>query len=906
MPAELVGRDTERARMRTLGGSDVVLLTGDAGIGKTALWEWAIDDARAAGARVLETRASAAEARLPWVGLTDLLRGVPAEAIDELAPPQARALQTVAFAADPDVGAGHNDERAVATAFLSCLGLLATRGPVLVAVDDLPYLDGASGRALAFAVRRLSDDQPVRLVATARGDSLPALVDELPRDRVVVQRVGPLSVGGLFELLVRRLDLRLPRPMLLRVHEASGGNPLYALELARAVNRLEIAPPPGTPLPVPLGLEALARARIRELPPEVCEVVAGPAASWRFTTVGIDPAALAQAIDAQLVVADDTVIRAAHPLLSAAAYGNLTATRRRALHARLADLAEGPAERARHLALGATAPQADIAGALDAGADSALIAGVPDLATELAALALVHTVDGAHRLARLDRLADARIRAGDSAGAYAAQHEAVELTPRGPDRARRRTRLAEVATEVTGWLAAENELETAVIEAEPDPVVLAEVLLTLAAVTDDIDKAHASATRAVALLDALEAPDPVILSGALSQAAGAKFRSGRGLDHDLFARAIEIERAHPARRLSDRADASYAALLKYADDLDGARVRLTALLQEARESGDVSSIAYVLAHLVHLEVWSGHLDAAERVAAEHLAIAEQGGLAAQGAQARYNVALVLAHRGELDAAESLLTALRDDPDTGAWDRHRAHGALGFVALSRGEPATAAEHLDAWYSMLREMHFGEPGYSRSHLDRLSALVAAGRVAEAAVFADELDAQAEASGRQSAAAVALTGRALVAATSDHLADAQELLARAIAWYDSSPLRFDRARTLLIAGQVHRRAKAKALARDTLSEAHHEFEAFGATAWAAQAAEELARVNVRRRASNELTETERQVATLAAAGLTTREVAARSFLAVKTVEANLSRVYRKLGIRSRAELGARLGRE
>ena len=293
----------------------------------------------------------------------------------------------------------------------------------------------------------------------------------------------------------------------------------------------------------------------------------------------------------------------------------------------------------------------------------------------------------------------------------------------------------------------------------------------------------------------------------------------------------------------------------------------------------------MLAHLVHLETWIGNLDAAERLAVEHLAIAEQGGLGGQGAQARYNVAYTLAHRGRLDEARAMLVELRDDPATGIWDRHRTHGALGFVALSAGDPTTAIEHLDAWDEMLRAMHFGEPGYSRSYLDRLCALVGVGRTDDASVFADELQVQADRSGRASAATVALTGRALVAAHSDRLVDAQRMLDDAIGWYDRSPLRFDRARTLLLAGQVHRRAKAKARARDALVEAKAEFVSFGATAWVARTADELARVNVRPRASNELTETERQVALLAAGGLTNREVAARSFLAVKTVEANLA---------------------
>ena len=254
MAADLVGRDAERAAVRALDRAGVLLLVGDAGIGKTAVWEWAVADARTADDVVLVTRASAAEARLPWVGLADLLRAAPEAALEELPAPQRRALQIVLLESDPDEGL---DERLVATAFLGVLVAMAASAPVLVAIDDLPYLDGASARALVFVVRRVPDAAPIRFVATARGDTAPPLVAGIERDRVAVLPVGGLSVGGLFELLDQRLDLRVPRPVLSRIHEASGGNPLYALELALELRRLGIAPRPGAPLPVPSTLDAL-------------------------------------------------------------------------------------------------------------------------------------------------------------------------------------------------------------------------------------------------------------------------------------------------------------------------------------------------------------------------------------------------------------------------------------------------------------------------------------------------------------------------------------------------------------------------------------------------------------------------------------------------------------------------
>jgi DNA-binding NarL/FixJ family response regulator len=918
-PADLIGRASERAAILAAleASADrlaAVLLTGDAGIGKTAIWESIVAERRAAGDHVLISRATSAEARLPWVGMTDLMRTIPSATLASLPDLQRQALEVVSLQAASVQSGGSEalDERMVGTALLSALQAATTTAPVLLGVDDLPYLDTASASAMAFALRRIEGLHPARLLATVRSHDLRLpLLQGLPSDRCSAISIGPLTLGALFDLLKTRRGIRLARPLLLRVHETSGGNPLYALELARAFDRLEISPKAGTPLPVPAGLNALVDARVRDLPAKVADIVAATAAAWRFTANDRDSEAIEQAVAAGMVVVDEPavvggvrVIRAAHPLWSAAAYNGLTASRRRQLHARLAAAADDPVERVRHAALAATEPQASLAADLDVGVAAALAAGVPDIAVGLAQLSLEHTTDVALRPARLDRLADAQLRSGDSSGAWQSQSEAIAATAPGAERARRRIRLAEIATEVTSWADAERELHVAISEASDEPLVLAEALLTLASATDDIDLAETSAQRAVDLIVAQDHPDPMILSGALAQLAAARFRAGRGLDHDLFARAIEIERAYPNRRVSDRADANYAALLKYADELDDAEHRLGTLLEEARATGDLSSIAYALGHLVPTYLWRGQLARGRAYADEHFEVANHGELQGQESQARYNLGLAMAYQGQLDDAERMLLGVLDAESTNAWIVHRVHAVLGFVALSRNDAAGAVRHTDLWHEALTNMHFGEPGYSRSHLDHLCALVGAGKTADADAFCDELDGQASRSGRKSAAAVVLTGRAMLEAHAGRMSEAVALSASALSWYDTSPLRFDRARTLLIAGRISRRAKAKSDARALLTEAEHEFGSFGASAWQGQAAAELARVNVRPAAPAELTETERLVAQLAASGLSNREVADRTFLAVKTVEANLARAYRKLGIRSRAELGARMG--
>jgi DNA-binding NarL/FixJ family response regulator len=912
--SQIVGRDAaQRLLARLWQGEDpgvsAIVLTGDAGIGKTALWEWAVAQAAGRDVVVLTSRAGQAEARLPWVVITDLMSVVPKQVLDGLPEPQREALQVVMLQAS----AGEvPDDRAVGTAVWQVLTALAADSLVLLAIDDLPYVDTASAAALRFALRRVATDHRIRVVATVRGDDsgLPP-IDAFATERVDAVPVGPLSVGGVAEVLGTRLGVRLARPVLLRVHSTSGGNPLYALELARALQRIEFVPAPGVPLPIPNGLAALVADRVGRLPASVLDIAAATAAAWRLTTEDLPADALMQAVDAGLVVLDgpvddagQRVVRAVHPLLSAAAYAALSVSARRALHERLAARTADPVEYARHTALAGVRPSAEIGAALDAGVGAALAAGTPDIAVDLSRLALEHSTDDATRADRLDRMADAMLRTGDTEGANATQREAVALTPAGLLRAQRRVRLAEFLVEARGWLVAAAELEASLADAGTDPETVAQVLLTLAAVSTDITAMESLAQRAMTLLDGLEDPDPFVLSMALTQLAGSRFRAGRGLDHDMCRRAIEIEQQHAPRRLSDRADAGYAALLKYTDELDDAETRLTGLLAEARASGDLSAIAYCLAHLPQISLWRGDLDGAQQFAEEHMVIADEGGLMFQMAQAAYNMGIVMAWRGRLDEAESLLSKTISGGAPTAWDQQRANGGLGLVKLIRADFGAAVGHLDRWHELLSEMHFGEPGYSRSYLDYLEALVGSGRLPDAHRFLAELQRQVDSSGRRSAAAVALTGQALIDAAEGRLDDARAAMMSALAWYDTSPFRLDRARARLIAGRIHRRAKAKLLARDLLGTALAEFDAMGALGWAEQTRAEMARLNIRPPAPSWLTETERRVAELAAAGLTNREVAQRLFVSTKTVEANLARVYRKLSITSRAELGFRMG--
>ncbi len=284
---------------------------------------------------------------------------------------------------------------------------------------------------------------------------------------------------------------------------------------------------------------------------------------------------------------------------------------------------------------------------------------------------------------------------------------------------------------------------------------------------------------------------------------------------------------------------------------------------------------------------------ARQLAEAYQAIAESAGLAA----------LVAAYDGRVEDARGMLTNELDRAQGQGtlWDQQRLHGVLGILAWSCGQAGSAVAHLGRWHELVGQIGLGEPGYARYHLDYAEALVAIGRVDDAECFLEILEDQADQTGREYAHAVVATGRSLVSAVRGEFASALESMSEAQRRYERLPLRFDRARSLLVAGQIHRRAKAKRAARDALSEARDEFTSMGAPLWESRAASELARVNIRPSAPTQLTATEARVAQLAATGLTNRQVADALFLATKTIEANLARVYRKLGIASRAELGA-----
>ncbi|HET9435790.1 MAG TPA: AAA family ATPase, partial [Candidatus Limnocylindrales bacterium] len=371
--AEVVGRGAELEAGdafldRAARGPAVLVVEGEAGIGKTTVWSELVRRAEGRGFVVLAARPALAESSLSLSGIGDLLEPVGSDGFQALPEPQRQALDAALLRAEP---AGRPLEgRVLGTAIRNLLERLAVTRPVVVAIDDVQWLDAASATALGFALRRIKDS-PVSLLAARRSREAipPALVDGRSTTPEVLA-IGPLSVGALHHVMKQRLSRTPSRPTLIRVHQASGGNPFFALEIVRLLAEVG-EPAAGEPLPVPNDVRELLRRRVRRLPAATREVLL-VAATLGVARVSVIAAALGRDIDADLETAEreamtrttDGLVDFLHPLLGAAIYREATPGQRREIHGRLAAIMAGTEEGARHGALASPGPDEAVAAPL--------------------------------------------------------------------------------------------------------------------------------------------------------------------------------------------------------------------------------------------------------------------------------------------------------------------------------------------------------------------------------------------------------------------------------------------------------------------------------------------------------------------------------------------------------------
>jgi len=485
----LIARERELAELCAfvagcVRGPSVLVLEGEPGIGKTALFDAAL--ASCSGLRLLTVRCAQAESGLAYVGLADLLEGWTDTLLPALPAPLRRALDIALLRAETgtDVVAPHTVGRAV----LEALRFLAADLPVLIAIDDIQWLDPASDRALRFALRRL-DRVPVNLLVTRRTTDrpLPLGIEELTSVRQDRLLVGPMDPTHLARLLEHRFGGPLPRGLVSRVLAAVAGNPLYAVELMAAQRRSDHRP--GDPLPVPHRLDELLAERMGQLPARAAEPLAA-VASLAAPTVALVTDALGaparaglnDAFDADVLRVEEGRLWFTHPLLGVAALARLRPSARHALHVRLAAVCTDAEERAHHLVRAADGPDADLATAVERGADLARVRGAPEVAAELAEAALRLTPPDRHADLHRRRVAAGyhRATAGEIGAARAHLAAALEVARAGPPRADLRWRLA-MLTALDGDVpAAVGLLEAALAEPGSDPDLVATVHRKLA------------------------------------------------------------------------------------------------------------------------------------------------------------------------------------------------------------------------------------------------------------------------------------------------------------------------------------------------------------------------------------------------------------------------------------------
>jgi DNA-binding CsgD family transcriptional regulator len=893
----LLGREPERLALDRLladareGRSGVLALVGEAGIGKTALLDYAAE--RAEGMLVLRARGVEPEAEIPFAGLAELLR--PAlPALDAIPPPQAAALAGALALAPPSA----QDRFAVGAATLSLVSACAEQQPLLLLVDDAHLLDGSSAEALLFAARRLLAD-PIALVLSVR---------EGERSLVDGSDLRTLRLGGLARAeasqLLAALDVK--GNVVDRLYATTAGNPLALIELASEADRVAELPA-GGPVPISTSISAAFLRRYRQLSEATRRLLLLVAAGTSddiavlaraAAALGLELAGLDEAVEHELVSVGGGRVEFRHPLARSAVYADAGAAERRDAHTALAAaLPDRDVDRrAWHLAAASVGPNAEAAAALAA--------------------------------------AGARA-AGRSAYAAAASvyEHAARLCPAEDERARLVVAAAEAA-----WLAGDSDRTLRLLDEASGPAATYlrgqvamsrgpveegyRLMVSAAEQADDSEEAvvrYAHAVRAcfysgdaAAMKSAVQRAVELAQEGAsaratfLSQMALAVASVASGDGHAGIAaarRAVEIlERSDELN--DDPWLLGWAALGPlWLREAETGRNLLDRAFEEARTRAALGVLPGLLHLLARDQATTDAWLAAQASYEEAIRLSQETGQFVELAASVAGLAWLEARQGRERACRAhAAEARRRCAELGlglyaVW----VEQALGDLELALGRPEEAIECYAAQRAQMDALGFADVDISPAP-ELVEAYLRVGRRDDAAAEAEAYERMATAKGQPWALARAARCRGLLAADVEldaHFEAALEQHAR-------TPDVFETARTQLAYGGRLRRARQRVRAREHLRVAYDAFDRLGAATWAETASAELAATGetARRRDAttlDELTPQELQIALLLAEGKTTREAAAAVFLSPKTVEYHLRHVYRKLGIRSREELAA-----
>jgi DNA-binding CsgD family transcriptional regulator len=912
---EIIGRDPEREVIEALlerPRPSALVLDGEAGIGKTTLWSFAQGAAAARGDRVFAWRASQAERELAFGGLMGLLES-DLDALLELIPmPRGRALARALGRTDD--GDEAPEPSLVGLAVLDVLRGAASEVPLVVALDDAQWCDHASAAAIAFAARRLKA-QPVTFAFAVRTGPPEHVASEvmaaIPEDRRERLSVGPLSIGALGRLIRDRSGVVHPRPLLVRIHEASRGNPFVALEMSRSLMRHGAEPAAGEPFPVSPEVGPLVRDRLAGLSPSartvllVVAMTSQPTVGLVSRILGADAdAAIDEACQQEVVIVAGDRLRAAHPMYASIGYADTPPGRRRAVRRALVAAIDDPLERAVHRAATLEGPDPALAREMEAAARISLQRGAPGVAADLFERAAGMAGPAEATPLRMEA-SSARLNAGDAAGAADLLRQTLTDVPSHPQRARLLLALGEIVYLESPGDALALLLE-ALEHAKGDEELTATVHLYISVLSDaDPEAGLRSAMAAVEMLEGGAVDNRSLLAAALLERAFHWLLRGERLALDDVDRATAMLDAGGdsfiARSSQERAE----RILYHVGRLRDALAFDEAEYRRLVGRGQIGLLPPIVQSMSVLEQLVGDWPAARAHARECVDLVEQGEEVWQE-RAEMARGRILAWDGDLEDARAIGIAglARQEESADPWEATIFLALLGFIELSVPNPTAALGYLVRANTHADQLRVRLPTVFRYLGDLVEAAVLAGDLELAeATLVDRLESPAERIPLPWILAVSARGRGHLAAARGEADGAIEWFDRSLDALDATSMPFERARSVLGRGQVRLRAGQRRLARADLEEARKTFAGLGAEAWIRRADAELARVGGRASSRWELTPSERSVAELAALGHSNREIADRLVLSVRTVESHLASAYRKLDIRSRVQLAPAL---
>jgi DNA-binding CsgD family transcriptional regulator len=918
--ASLVGRSGEFEAIESFlddhsQGSGALLLEGELGIGKSTVLGAGEQLARHRGSAVLVARPVESEAPLAFAALMDLLDPVFDSVSASLTAPQRQVLEVALLRQEPSIDPP--DPRLLGVATLSLLRHLSQIRPLVIVVDDLPWLDPSSARVLSFALRRL-DEEPIRLLGAVRTDSSadpsPLITDAMRSTKVTHVRFGPLSVGAVRTLVTDRTGLVPNRSQLLRMHQLSDGNPFFALEIASSM----IGVHEGESSKIPPTLGRLVEQRLEGLPQGTNDVLLVAALAAEPTvplivTASSDPPSTIAHLDAavarNLIGISDGRIAFEHPLIRSVVAERASHTARLSAHRRLAKASTRVEERTRHMALATSGPDEALAVELDGAALVAERRGAVEFAAEFGELAMALTPPGEDEK-RIERvLAAARYRLAASEPDRA-QSLIDTVIPglSGTIFARALSFAAVIARyrgePVPAW---RDLLDQAAEYAGDDLGLLAEIRSELALAAFNEGDPQLGVTHAMSALELAETVGNTLLEAELCAGLAVfYFTIGQGVREDLVNRAL-VAVVPPRQFLMERRpNMSLGHLRLWSGDFAAARTHYDFEYHRAIDEGQEIGLPMILWGFAQLELQVGNVSRAEELVAQGYEAAAMFTDTVPQIFMTLARAMLHAHRGRVaDARQDVARCIERGQELGV-PQFVGGVALWIgssLELSLGDPAAAHEWLAPFTEVVLGPGVWEPAMVPFVPDEIEALARLGAVDAAQDLLENYEARAFSLGRQSAIGAAGRCRGLLLAARGDTVSALRVLEGSLSCFESLGLPLERARTLLIAGEVNRRARRKGAAKEVLTSALESFEDLGAPLWAERVREQLERIGIHpggSAASRELTDGERQVAELVVAGRTNREAAAELFMAVRTLEAHLSRIYRKLGVRSRTELG------